>query len=86
MSNDTSKTEFHGVLGPFVHQLLQEKHACGYRYRKKTRVLHRLDDFLVQERLEAIESPRSLARHWLILRSISSSEQLSSSAHRPFRS
>jgi integrase/recombinase XerD len=65
MSNDASKTEFHSVLGPFMHQLLQEKHACGYRYREETRLLHRLDDFLVQEGLETIELPRSLARKWL---------------------
>jgi integrase len=65
MSNDASKGEFHSALGPFMYQLLQEKHACGYRYCEETRVLHRLDDFLVQEGLEAIELPRSLARNWL---------------------
>jgi hypothetical protein len=65
MSNDTSKGEFHSVLGPFMHQVLQEKYACGYCYREETRVLHRLDDFLMQEGLEAIELPRSLARNWL---------------------
>lgn len=65
MPNDTSKTEFQSVLGPFMHQLLQEKQACGYRCREETRILHRLDDFLVQEGLKTIELPRSLALNWL---------------------
>lgn len=65
MANDTSKTEFQSLLGPFMQQLIQEKHACGYCYRERTRILHRLDDFLVQEGLKTIELPRSLALNWL---------------------
>ncbi len=65
MPNDTSKMEFQSVLGPFIHQLLQEKQACGYCCREETRILHRLDDFLVQEGLMTIELPRSLALNWL---------------------
>jgi integrase len=65
MSNDASDTGFRSVLAPFMSQFVQEKHACGYAYREPTRILHRLDDFLVQERLTTVELPRSLARQWL---------------------
>jgi len=63
--NDASNTEFHSVLAPFMDQFLQEKHACGYTYQESTRILHRLDDFLVQEGLATLELPRSIARNWL---------------------
>ena len=65
MPNDASETEFQSVLAPFMNQFLREKHACGYAYREPTRILHRLDEFLVQERLTTLELPRSLARKWL---------------------
>lgn len=65
MPNDASDTGFRSVLAPFMNQFVQEKHACGYAYCEPTRLLHRLDDFLVQERLTTRELPRSLARKWL---------------------
>ena len=34
-----------------MEKFLQEKYACGYAYREATRILRRLDDFLVQEGL-----------------------------------
>src|SRR5215469_12706651 len=48
-----------------MDQFLQEKHACGYTYQESARILHRLDDFLVQEGLARLELPRSIARNWL---------------------
>jgi len=63
--NDASNIEFHSVLAPFMDQFLQEKHACGYMYQESTRILHRLDDFLVHEGLATLELPRSIARNWL---------------------
>ena len=39
--------------------------ACGYAYHEPIRILHRLDDFLVQQGLETLELPRGLARNWL---------------------
>jgi site-specific recombinase XerD len=48
-----------------MDKFLQEKHACGYAYHEATRILRRLDDFLVQERLATHELPRSVARKWL---------------------
>jgi integrase/recombinase XerD len=65
MPNDASDTGFRSVLAPFMNQFVQEKHACGYAYCEPTRLLHRLDDFLVQERLTTRELPRFLARKWL---------------------
>src|SRR5262245_61460064 len=65
MPNDASDTGFRSVLAPFMNQFLQEKHACGYAYAEPTRLLHRLDEFLVQERLTTPELPRSLVRRWL---------------------
>lgn len=68
MPNDASNTRFQSVLAPFMDKFLQEKHACGYAYHEPTRILQRLDDFLVQEGLVARELPRSVARKWLAKR------------------
>ena len=65
MPNDASNAGFQSVLAPFMDRFLQEKHACGYAYHEPTRILHRLDDFLVQEGLTTLELPRSVARNWL---------------------
>ena len=65
MPNDADKMGFQSVLAPLMNQFVQEKHACGYIYREPTRLLHCLDDFLVQERLTTLELPRTLARKWL---------------------
>src|SRR5438552_2103074 len=65
MPNDASNTGFQSVLAPSMDQFLKEKHACGYAYHEPTRILHRLDDFLVQEGLARHELPRSVARKWL---------------------
>jgi hypothetical protein len=65
MLNDEPNTGFQSVLAPFMHQFLQEKHACGYAYRESIRMLHRLDDFLAREGLSTLELPRSVARNWL---------------------
>jgi len=65
MLNDASNTEFQSVLAPLIDRFLQEKRACGYDYHEPFRILHRLDDFLVQQGLEALELPRSVARNWL---------------------
>src|SRR5438552_9834422 len=65
MPNDASNTGFQSVLAPSMDQFLKEKHACGYAYHEPTRILHRLDDFLVQEELARHELPRSVARKWL---------------------
>lgn len=65
MLNDASNTEFQSVLAPLINRFLQEKRACGYAYHEPFRILHRLDDFLVQQGLETLELPRDVARNWL---------------------
>ena len=65
MLNDVSNTEFQSVLAPLIDRFLQEKRACGYAYHEPFRILHRLDDFLVQQGLETLELPRDVARNWL---------------------
>ena len=65
MPTEASDLGFQSVLAPLLKQFVQEKHACGYAYHEQTRILYRLDDFLVQERLTTVELPRSLARQWL---------------------
>src|SRR5438445_6083982 len=59
MPSDASNAGFQSVLAPFMYQFLQEKCACGYAYHEPIRILHRLDDFLVQRGLEILELPRS---------------------------
>src|SRR3990167_10161763 len=51
-----------------MEKLLQEKHACGYRYHEPTRIVRRFDDFLFQEGLTRCELPRSIAQKWLAKR------------------
>jgi hypothetical protein len=68
MSNDALNTEFQSVLAHLMDRFVQEKHACGYVYRESTRILHRLDDFLVQQCLTTLELPRSLVRKWVAKR------------------
>ena len=68
MPNDVSETGFQSVLAPLMEHFIQEKHTCGCAYREPTRLLHRLDEFLVQEGLTTVELPRSVARKWLAKR------------------
>src|SRR5438876_8416101 len=65
MPNDASNTGFQSVLAPFMDRFLQEKHTCGYAYHEPIRILHRFDEFLVQEALATLELPRSIVRNWL---------------------
>jgi integrase/recombinase XerD len=65
MPNDPRDRAFQSVLAPFMKQFVQEQRACGYSFREPTRLLHRLDEFLVQERLTTLELPRSVVRQWL---------------------
>jgi hypothetical protein len=55
MSVDAYNNGFQSVLAPLMEQFLQEKHACGYAYHEPIRMLHRLDDFLVQQGLDTLE-------------------------------
>src|SRR6059036_2516549 len=65
MPNDASNTGFQSVLAPLMDHFLQEKHACGYAYHEPIRILHRFDEFLVQQGLTTLDLPRSVVRNWL---------------------
>ena len=65
MPNDPSSAPFQSVLASSMDKFLQEKHACGYGYHEPTRILRRLDDYLVQEGFTTQELPRSIVRQWL---------------------
>ena len=69
-----SSNSFQSVLAAFIEKFLQEKHACGYDYHEPTRILRRLDDFLVQEGLTRCELPGSIARKWLAKKGHESAE------------
>lgn len=64
MLNDLTQP-FQSILAPLMEKFLQEKRACGYRYREGARVLRQLDKLLSREGLTTIELPRSLAKKWL---------------------
>lgn len=65
MVNDLSHFQFQSILAPFMEKFLQEKHACGYRYREGERILRHLDNLLSKEELTRIELPRAIAKRWL---------------------
>jgi integrase len=48
-----------------MERFIQEKRACGYRYRAGAEALARFDRFLSGEGLAQCELPRSLVRKWL---------------------
>ncbi len=60
-----SPNRFQSVLSACMEKFLQEKHACGYAYREQTRILRRLDSFVVQEELATCELPGPIAQKWL---------------------
>jgi integrase/recombinase XerD len=68
MPSDQSSALFQSILAPFMEKFLQEKHACGYRYHEPTRILRRLDHFVVQGGLTTDELPRFIAQKWLAKR------------------
>ncbi len=56
---------FQSVLSSCMEKFLQEKHACGYTYREPTRILQRLDSFVMQEGLATCGLPSFVVRKWL---------------------
>ncbi|MDA2930438.1 tyrosine-type recombinase/integrase [Acidobacteria bacterium AH-259-O06] len=73
MPNDPSSAPFQSMLAAFMDRFLQEKHACGYRYREPSRILRRFDDFVFQAGFTTCELPRSIAQKWLAKRAHESS-------------
>lgn len=73
MANDLFSTPLQSILAPLMNRFLQEKHACGYYYREPSRIIWRLDGFLVQEGLATCELPRFIVQKWLAKRTHESS-------------
>lgn len=65
MSIRESKARFQSALAPLMDQFVQEKQACGYRYREASRMLSCFDRFLSEQALAQHELPRSIVRQWL---------------------
>jgi integrase len=51
-----------------MERLIEEKHACGYRYITSEDRLRHLDRFLCEEGLSAEQLPRILAERWMASR------------------
>ena len=56
--------KFLSPLGEMMRRFIQEKRACGYRYASESWWLRRLDRFLCERGLSAVELPRPLVERW----------------------
>lgn len=65
MANSQLQLRFTSPVAPLIERFIQEKRACGYRYRTGAAELARFDRFLFGEGLTQCELPRSLVRKWL---------------------
>ncbi len=68
MSIRQPHAQFQSTLAALMEQFVQEKQACGYRYRAGAAELARFDRFLSNETLPQRELPRSVTRKWLTKR------------------
>lgn len=59
------ETRFQSALAPLMEQFVQEKRACGCRYRSSAELLACFDRFLANQALPPMELPGSVARKWL---------------------
>jgi integrase/recombinase XerD len=60
---------FHSPLGELMMQFVHEKQACGYPYEIGIQALRRLDRFLCESGLQAVELPREPVDRWTAKRS-----------------
>jgi integrase len=65
MSINALKSQFQSSLAPLMEQFVQEKQACGYRYRSGSLALACFDRFLTGEVLPQRALPRSITQRWL---------------------
>jgi len=65
MANSELPLRFNSAVAPLMERFIQEKRACGYRYRTGAAALARFDRFLAGEGLAQCELPRPLVRKWL---------------------
>lgn len=64
MSAD-KQLQFHSVLGPLMERFVEEKRACGFRYRSSAQLLASFDRFLSHEAVSTDELPWAITQKWL---------------------
>lgn len=56
---------FTSPFAGFLDGFIAEKRACGYKYERGSRILHDIDQFLLNEAARSCELTRELAERWL---------------------
>ncbi len=64
MRESKTKVVFCSPLKELLEKFIEEKRACGYRYRTESEALGRLDRFLCENRLKSMELPRAVVERW----------------------
>ena len=62
MTTRYREAHFQRPLAPLMEQFVQEKRACGYKYRSSAQLLSSFDRYLSNEALPPGELPRSITR------------------------
>jgi len=65
MASEGADVRFYSPLAPLMEQFVQEKRACGYRYRASARMLAGFDRFLSNQPLPPADLPWSITGKWL---------------------
>ncbi|MCP3882678.1 MAG: tyrosine-type recombinase/integrase [Sulfitobacter sp.] len=68
MASEHADARFQSALAPLMEQFVQEKRACGYRYREAARVLAGFDRFLSEQAVPPGALPWSITGKWLAKR------------------
>jgi integrase len=66
MASEDADARFQSALAPLMEQFVQEKRACGYRYRASARTLAGFDRFLLNQALLPGDLPSSVTGKWLV--------------------
>jgi integrase/recombinase XerD len=60
--------EFLSPIAPLIKQFIEEKRACGYKYKNAPKILKHLDNFLCSTSLKHAELPEKLVLQWVAKR------------------
>jgi integrase/recombinase XerD len=64
MHNQKAEIQFNSPLSELINTFIQEKRACGYRYKREYQEFVRLDRFLCEIGLQSPALPREIVDHW----------------------
>jgi integrase/recombinase XerD len=64
MNEQNIKIQLHSPLSELMEKFIQEKQAWGYRYKRESHELIRLDRYLCQTGLQSPELPRNIVDKW----------------------